>query len=327
MLVGRGEQIHHIRSQGLRYVRPEGVRRVRIETSIGIEATSLRPDDLLVLAMKTQDVEDAARSLAWKPIVGSDDATSLPVLTLQNGMSAERVLLRWFPHVYAGSLRTPARYIRTGEVSVSASPKLGYLVLGRAPRGTDSAVDEIAAIFRDLDLLVQTDDDVLRWKAYKLLNSVGNGLDVLRGTEAEKSALYAELVQETRAALTAAGIGIASAEEWKEDWSLYRRAPSASEPSAQSSTWQSSTWQSSTWQSFARGAERTEVDYLNGEVVLLGRLYGVPTPHNAAMQKVLGRASLRKVRPGGVDVAEVLDELHAPQQAPQRSAHEPLSRH
>ena len=40
---------------------------------------------------------------------------------------------------------------------------------------------------------------------------------------------------------------------------------------------------SSTWQSLERKAGTTEVDYLNGEVVLLGRLHGVPTPVNTVL--------------------------------------------
>ena len=42
---------------------------------------------------------------------------------------------------------------------------------------------------------------------------------------------------------------------------------------------------SSTWQSLTKGA-RLEVDFLNGEVVLLGRLHGVPTPVNAMLQQL-----------------------------------------
>ena len=37
---------------------------------------------------------------------------------------------------------------------------------------------------------------------------------------------------------------------------------------------------SSTWQSLARGTGALETDYLNGEIVLQGRLHGVPTPLN-----------------------------------------------
>ena len=40
----------------------------------------------------------------------------------------------------------------------------------------------------------------------------------------------------------------------------------------------------STWQSLARG-NPVEVDYLNGEIVLLGRLHGVPTPATERLQR------------------------------------------
>src|SRR3546814_15540912 len=54
----------------------------------------------------------------------------------------------------------------------------------------------------------------------------------------------------------------------------------------------------STWQSIARGTGRVEVDQLNGEIVLLGRLHGVPTPLNAMLQQV-GHELARPVAPPG----------------------------
>ena len=42
----------------------------------------------------------------------------------------------------------------------------------------------------------------------------------------------------------------------------------------------------SSWQSLARGTGSIESDYLNGEIALLGRLHGVPTPVNAALQEI-----------------------------------------
>ena len=41
---------------------------------------------------------------------------------------------------------------------------------------------------------------------------------------------------------------------------------------------------SSTWQSLQRGST-LETDFLNGEIVLLGRLHGIPTPVNADIQR------------------------------------------
>jgi 2-dehydropantoate 2-reductase len=55
---------------------------------------------------------------------------------------------------------------------------------------------------------------------------------------------------------------------------------------------------SSSRQSLLRGAGSIETDYLNGEIVLLGRLHGVPTPVNAGLCR-LGRLLLSGQRPAG----------------------------
>ena len=58
---------------------------------------------------------------------------------------------------------------------------------------------------------------------------------------------------------------------------------------------------SSTWQSLARGAGGIEVDYLNGEIGLLGRLHGVPTPVNDAVQQAVELLGVDAV--GALDLA------------------------
>ena len=51
----------------------------------------------------------------------------------------------------------------------------------------------------------------------------------------------------------------------------------------------------SSWQSLARGTGSIEADYLNGEIVLLGRLHGVATPVNAALQRLANHGRARAV--------------------------------
>ena len=60
----------------------------------------------------------------------------------------------------------------------------------------------------------------------------------------------------------------------------------------------------STWQSLARG-HSLEVDYLNGEIVLLGRQLGIATPVNAALQRVANAAARAGARPGSMTLAEL----------------------
>jgi 2-dehydropantoate 2-reductase len=61
----------------------------------------------------------------------------------------------------------------------------------------------------------------------------------------------------------------------------------------------------STWQSLARGAGRIETDYLNGEIVLLGRQHGVPTPVNEVLQRLSNRLAAARRSPGSLAPAEL----------------------
>jgi 2-dehydropantoate 2-reductase len=56
----------------------------------------------------------------------------------------------------------------------------------------------------------------------------------------------------------------------------------------------------SSWQSLARGAGSIETDYLNGEIVMLGRLHGVPTPVNSTLQRVARRLVQEQAGPASV---------------------------
>jgi 2-dehydropantoate 2-reductase len=56
----------------------------------------------------------------------------------------------------------------------------------------------------------------------------------------------------------------------------------------------------SSWQSLARRAPSIETAYLNGEVVLLGRLHGIATPVNALLQRLATRLAATGGQPGSI---------------------------
>jgi 2-dehydropantoate 2-reductase len=65
----------------------------------------------------------------------------------------------------------------------------------------------------------------------------------------------------------------------------------------------------SSWQSLARGTGSIEADHLNGEIVLLGRLHGVPTPVNELARRLVNGAARSLVPPGSLTPAELLKML------------------
>ncbi|HEY5423895.1 MAG TPA: ketopantoate reductase C-terminal domain-containing protein, partial [Ilumatobacteraceae bacterium] len=67
----------------------------------------------------------------------------------------------------------------------------------------------------------------------------------------------------------------------------------------------------STWQSLVKGATAIETDFFNGEVMMLGRLHGVPTPTNEFLQRYGARLLRREVRAGSVKPEELDAEWEA----------------
>ena len=110
-------------------------------------------------------------------------------------------------------------------------------------------------------------------------------------------------MREGRACLDAAGI----------DVRVRRGRPGAAgQPAAPSAA---STGQDrgggSTWQSLARGTGSIEVDYLNGEIVWLGRQHGVPTPANELARRVANDMARAGAPPRSITARELLDQLDA----------------
>jgi 2-dehydropantoate 2-reductase len=139
----------------------------------------------------------------------------------------------------------------------------------------------------------------MRWKYAKLLMNLGNAVQALcapGGTKALLDIVRAEGV----AALRGAGIDFASDAEDEER----RRDKLDMRPIGGSMR-----GGGSTWQSFARGTGSIETDFLNGEIVLLGRLHGVPTPANALVQRLANAAAAERRPPGSMTAADVLAQL------------------
>jgi ketopantoate reductase len=85
VLIARGDNLVAIQQRGLAIHRPEGT------DVLFVPAFAAAPDDVLVVATKTQDVERVVREWAWLPVAGGGVSADLPIVTLQNGLSAEDV--------------------------------------------------------------------------------------------------------------------------------------------------------------------------------------------------------------------------------------------
>ncbi|MEV6182554.1 2-dehydropantoate 2-reductase [Streptomyces sp. NPDC052015] len=301
VLVARGAHHAALREDGLRLRVPEGELTFRLPVADGPEALgTLRADDVLVLAVKTQDSEAALQAWGPAPVQGGGTAAErLPLVCAQNGVESQRLALRRFRHVYGVCVWLPATHVEPGVVSAAGSPLTGVLHLGRHPHGTDDTVRRVAADLEKAHFEAPVVPDVARWQYAKLLSNLGNALEAVSGPVdgEEAAALYRRVRAEGEAVLRAAGIAYAGAEE---------QAAARGDKVTLVPLEGVRRGGGSSWQSLSRGAGSIEADHLNGEIVLLGRLHGVPTPLNELLQRLANAFARERRAPGSLPVRELV---------------------
>ena len=271
--------------RGLSLATPDGTSTLDIPASPAPAELDLREDDVLLLATKTQDAEPLLAEWAWQPVrngPGSAAADALPVVCAQNGVASERIALRRFRQVYGMCVWMPATHLEPGVVEASGAPLTGLLHLGRYPSGADATADQIGADLTASGFLAPVIPDVMRWKYGKLLANLSNATEAVCGHDAwlHATELRRRVTAEGRAVLDAAGLAYARERESAElraDRVQILPVNGAERVGG------------SSWQSLTRGTGSIEADFLNGEIVLLGREHGVPTPLNEVLQRLANR--------------------------------------
>jgi 2-dehydropantoate 2-reductase len=271
VLIARGAHYEAIRSDGLTVESSDASVTTAIDVVDHPSRIRFTDTDVVILAMKSQDTADALDALT------AVAEPTTPVLCAQNGVENERAALRRFANVYGVCVMLPASHLRPGVVQAYSSPTPGILHLGRFPAGVDDVAEHTAAAFRDATFVSEARPDIMRWKYTKLLMNLANAAEAAFAPSDARNAVAQQVRQEGAAVLRAAGIDFASNEE---DAALrgdtLRIRPIGSERRGGGSS----------WQSLERRTGRVESDYLNGEIVMLARLHGIPAPVNDALARV-----------------------------------------
>jgi 2-dehydropantoate 2-reductase len=298
VLVARGANAAALRQRGLRLELPDGDRVLPVPVVEGPADLDARSDDVLVVAVKTQDTAGVLDDWA---AYGDGPA----VVCAQNAVENERLALRRFRDVYGMCVWLPSSHLEPGLVRAPGAPLSGILHMGRFPSGSDDAVRRIAADLETSGFAAPVSEAVMEWKYAKLLANLVNAVEAVcgpvRGDAAGGAAgaaareLAARAKAEGAAVLDAAGIAYASeGDQARVRGERVQILPVKGEMLSGGSS----------WQSLVRGTGSIETDYLNGEIVLLGRLTGVPTPVNEALQHTANLFARERRRPGDLSEAE-----------------------
>ena len=281
-LIARGEHHAAIRRDGLTLETPDERVTLPIPAALHPGAIDWRGGEVVMLATKTQDSAGALADLRAAAPSG------VAVVCVQNGVENERLALRLFADVYAAVVMSPTAHMEPGVVQGYGTKLSGVIDLGRYPTGVDERAREIAHTIASSHYDSDARPDIMRFKYAKLVVNLGNAASAICEPGAAREELIDRVKEEGLAALDAAGIDHAAGDvdDVLGRWERYGVRDIGGTPRHGSST----------WQSIARGASAIETDYLNGEIVLLGRLHGVATPLNQALCELAGD-HLRQRRP------------------------------
>ncbi|GAA1926743.1 ketopantoate reductase family protein [Nocardioides hwasunensis] len=291
-LVARGDHLAAIRARGLTLDAGDGRHRVDAPATDSAADIGWTDDTVVLLAVKSHQAAAALADLrAHAP-------ADTPVVCATNGIATEVSTLRLFARTYAMCVMLPASHLEPGVVVASCHPTPAILDIGRIPHGTDDTTAAVSADLRAAGIDSVEREDIMAAKRRKLVMNLGNGVDAsfARGPAADELAERASA--EGEHVLAAAGLTVVSAEDdAARRGSVLQRRSDIERGGG------------STWQSLSRGTGDSEIDYLAGEVVLQGRLLGVPTPVNEAVVAATRHLATSGGPPRSLDAARVLRSL------------------
>ena len=296
--VARGEHATAMARDGLVLETPTGAVHVRLPVVTDPGDIVFGVGDVVIISVKSQDLppvlERLARTMPW----------GTPVVCAQNAVCNEPSALRLFPNVYGMNVMLIGTHLKPGVVQVYTSSLNGILDIGRYPNGVDDTSRAICAALEQSGFESAARPDIMRWKYGKLLMNLNNAIEVAVGPGFGYSEAYRRVRAEGEACLSAAGIEYVGRDEdvaHRGDTLRFHLIEGQDRGGG------------STWQSFLRNRGSAETDYLNGEIVLLGRLHGIPTPANAFLQRLMHRMLVDGPAPGSMSHDELVAAMDADQ--------------
>ena len=288
VLVARQAHVDAIAADGLRLRTAKGTESIDVPAVTSLDVLTARPDDVVLITAKTQDTSPVHEAiLAWNPDVA--------VICGTNGVEHERIALRRFARVYAMVIQLPAEFEKPGEVTALCAPTNALLDIGCYPAGVDELATSLAATLDTAPhLSAIADDDIMAKKYEKLLINLGNVPDAALGFAGRGHTVTKLAIEEAKRTYEMAGIA------WEQSsarLAAYKdRIATMRFEIPEGDTFLGG----STWQSLAKGSTSLETDYFNGEIVLLGRLHGVPTPANEFLQHFAQRMLRERIGAGSM---------------------------
>lgn len=256
----------------------------------------LRPCDVIIVTVKSTDTAAAAEILAS---VVRDEASL--IISLQNGVSNAAQLARKLPPERVCAAMVPFNVLRSEGTKVHRGTSGSVII---SERGGQKAKDLVARM-NNAGITAKTHQDIDGVLWGKLVLNLNNAINALSGLPIRKQLerrdyrkLFARCIDEALLVLKKAGIkpvavvgappAVVSSVLRLPDFLFFRLASTMLkiDPRARSSTWQD-----------LENGRKTEIDFLNGEILRLAEQHRMDVPLNRRVVALIKKVEAEKIMP------------------------------
>src|SRR6266849_2224173 len=285
LIVGRPAHVNRIRQQGLQLVTDEQTYTLSVPAVARAEDVGFTDQDVVLLCVKSQDTDRALVDIR----AAGGDPRSLPILCCQNSITNEPAAARYFSRVYGVLIVVPGIFLEPGVVHNPSLGNAGFIEVGQFPHGADRLSEDVAQALSLASYAAYVNPKVMAAKAGKMFSNLGNAMGAITDGQGDSTRFMKGVRDEAARCFQAAGLEFEPPEAFEARSLLQHRQSRLPEGVRNLG---------SSWQSLQRGLGSIEADFLNGEIVRLGRLHAIPTPYNQVLQEVANAMATRRDKPG-----------------------------
>lgn len=302
-LVARPDHAERIRRDGLLIKGVRGERRVSLSAGERLESAGSAENAIVFLTCKAQDVAALAGEIAarWGPEV--------PTVCWQNGVRAEEQAVPHLCRLYGGVAHFAAKFLVPGIV-IQTFDDAG--VVGCFPRGQDALCGRVAAALTGVGLPTSVAEDIVGVKWFKLFSNLmatflaAANLNLYEAMAMPAARLFmADLLDESLRVVQAAGIPLTPIPGHPPIAEQAARLRAGRVPPRDPGEDEELRRRPSIWQDLYLKRGRTEVNFLNGEIVRLAERTGRTAPLNRALVRAVDRMARERLSPGAYSIADL----------------------
>ena len=274
-----------IRKDGLKI---DGVRGTFVSKINVAEKLDFNPD-IVFISVKTQDVETVCHEIKSR-------VKNVPIVLMQNGITSVRIAGSIFgkENIISSVLLLNAQYLSPGEVTyVADKPIILQNVIGKK----NGQIQKIQSLLNSVAKTELTNNIYgIQWTKL-FINAMGNSLDAMTGMALGEYRKFKSIrkigiliLKETFSVVKKAGINLESLPGFP--LRFFKIMIAMPMPIASyilkiaMNPQKNADIITSTLQSIKRG-KKTEIDFINGEIVALGKQIGIKTPVNKKVVQVI----------------------------------------